>query len=476
MRAHMFSVMLAGCAVGCGPQLVDGRPPGPRDGGLVDLAPAADLTTCTNLQCSIQACSSGTPTSISGTVFDPAGTTPLYNVAVYIPNAPLASIPDGVDTNAACTSCAAPLSGQPLVVGVSDSHGHFQLTNVPSGMNIPLVIQTGKFRRETTIPAILPCQDNAIGQKDATGAEMLTRLPRKQSEGHLPLIAITTGGCEGLECVVRAYGFDDSEFTTSSGTGRIHLYTGVGGGKASGGSGNADEAYMLWGSNNLYKYDMVLNSCECSPHPRDKFGPAYTNMKTYLDHGGRLFTSDFQYNWFTDPQAPAEYKTAAKWTPNQTAPTYKPPYFVDTSFPKGQALNDWLQFVFLGKMPPPDNQVSLTQLFYNVTGVSPGTTRWISDTSTGSPAMSTASNYTTKYLSFNTPFSAATADAGAPTQCGRAVFADIHVSGGAHASTFPSGCEPVTKNQQVTTFEFLFFDIGSCVQDDSAPATAPPIL
>ncbi len=436
-----------------------------------DLTPPPDLTTCQNLACNIQACPGGGTTSISGSVYDPAGTSVLYNVSVYIPNAPLAAIPDGIDVMT-CTACPAPLSGSPLVTALTDSHGRFKLDNVPVGLDIPLVIQTGKFRRAITIPQVNPCVDNPVGAKDAAGAETLTRLPRNQSEGHIPLIAITTGGCEGLECVVRAYGFSDSEFTTSTGTGRIHLYTGRSGGKAVGGSGDQTEAYKFWGSDNIYKYDMILNSCECSPHPRDSHGPGYTNMKNYLDHGGRLFTSDFQYNWFTDLQAPADFKATAKWSPNQSAASYAAPFFVDTSFPKGMALNEWLQFEFAGAMPPPTGQIKIDSLFYNAGAVNPGTTRWIYASQSGVAVPSTATTYTTKYMSFNTPVSADPTT----TQCGRAVFADIHVSSNEHASTFPAGCETVTKSQQVTAFEFLFFDIGSCVQDDSKPIEPPPVL
>jgi hypothetical protein len=484
MRRSEFQLfaLFCGClaaSVGCSPSVGQGRRGAADmkhgDGGTSG-GPTVDFSQCEGIACAVQSCGGGSPTSLSGTVFDPAGTTPLYNVSVYVPNAALADIPDGVNVTGTCTSCQAPLSGSPIVSVQTDSHGHFTLNNVPSGANIPVVFQTGKFRRSITIPNVTSCQDNPIGQKDSNGAEMLTRLPRSQAEGHLPLIAITTGGCEGLECVVRTYGFDDSEFTTSTGTGRIHLYTGVGGGKASGSTATSTEAYSFWGSDNMYKYDMILNSCECSPHPRDSMGPAYTKMQTYLDHGGRLFTSDYQYNWFTDTQAPAEFKAAAKWTPNMAAPVYQKPYFVDQTFPKGVALNDWLQFVFASNSPPPNGQISLLELFYNVTGINPGTTRWIYDTQNGMTADATASNYTSKYISFNLPFSAAaTSDAGAPNQCGRAVFADIHVSGGIIASTFPTGCQGLTKNQQVTAFEFLFFDLGSCVQDDSSPPAPPPI-
>jgi hypothetical protein len=197
-------------------------------------------------------------------------------------------------------------------------------------------------------------------------------------------------------------------------------------------------------------------------------------MQTYLDHGGRLFTSDYQYNWFTDTQAPAVFKTTAHWITNQGAPKYTAPYFVDTSFPKGKALNDWLQFVFKGNSPPPAGQIALTTLLFNVDEVKPGTTRWIYSTQSGQPVASpTAAGQTVKYLSFNTPFST-DPDAGA-SQCGRAVFADIHVSHNVHTTQWPTGCSALSKDQQVTAFEFLFFDMASCVQNDTTTPVPPPV-
>ena len=112
-------------------------------------------TACVNLQCQQQACAGGATTSVSGSVYDPAGKNALYDVVVYVPNEHLQALPDG----ASCDACDALYTGQPIASTLTDSAGKFTLKNVPVGKDIPLVIQIGKWRRQLTIPAVAQCAD-----------------------------------------------------------------------------------------------------------------------------------------------------------------------------------------------------------------------------------------------------------------------------------------------------------------------------
>ena len=94
------------------------------------------------------------------------------------------------------------------------------LERVPTGPAIPLVVQVGKWRRQVTVNVANKCADNLIPGSD------LTRLPRDHMEGDIPHIAVTTGGSDALECLLRRIGIADSEFTNESGSGRVHLYVG----------------------------------------------------------------------------------------------------------------------------------------------------------------------------------------------------------------------------------------------------------
>jgi hypothetical protein len=420
-------------------------------------------TTCLSAKCTVPACGETeiAKTTLEGTIYDPAGKVPLYNVVVYVPNAPLDPITEG----ASCGKCSGTTSGKPIASALTDAAGHFTLENPPTGKNIPLVIQVGKWRREVTIPEIVRCSKNTLSDVD------LTRLPRNQAEGHMPLIALTTGHSDALECLLRKIGIADQEFTTDAGSGRVHLYVGGDVPPKTGGQGATSfaagglpfpNAASLWGDPaKLATYDMMMLSCEGSQYASAK-SPYYANVKHYADMGGRIFDDHLHFNWIL--KGPVPWPTTAGWIGvgsdlgNITAK-------VDTSFPKGAALSDWLLNVGASSIA---GQMSIVMAQNSVSmDAQPVSQRWIY-TDSGTPAV--------QYLTFNTPVEAAS-----DLQCGRVVFTDIHVSAsGADVShsdkPFPTGCTDPNSSPQEKALEFMFFDLSSCVIDDRHPPQPPDII
>src|SRR6185436_16053896 len=114
--------------------------------------------------------------TVRGKVFDPAGKVPLYNVLVFVPNAPL----DPINVGPSCDRCDTPISGKPIATALSDTKGEFVLDNVPVGTDIPVVVQVGKWRRHVNLPKVEACTETVVNDPN------LLRLPRNQGEGNIP--------------------------------------------------------------------------------------------------------------------------------------------------------------------------------------------------------------------------------------------------------------------------------------------------
>jgi len=474
----------------------DGGPGLGDDGPTFGSDTGGPKPQCQGLECQWVDCASmGKPeTVLSGTVYDPAGNLPLYNVYVYVPNT--TPLPIGAG-NPTCTACEAPASGSPIIGALTDPQGHFSIQykaggqynfGVPAGQDIPLVIQVGKWRKQLKIPSVTACQTNDLDGvfNSGSGKARQMRLPGNGSEGDMPLIAFTSG-CDPAECFLRHVGIDDSEFAPPGTAGKhVHFYTGwdgpTGSSPASAVSGgNTPQQTYQWWSNasNLLKYDIVFDACECVPN--DRGASAYAAMQQYLDNGGRLFTTHFYYNWFTQPGV-AEYANVAAWAAN-SANGYST-YWIDTSFPKGQAYGAWLlaNGIATGSMQAGISiAVTDTRNDVNQAGLPtyPDSTRWIYNADSAGSMGAPPSAYSTEYVSFNTPVTPKPApDGGAGLQCGRAVFSDVHLSGNSDNSTFPNECANADPGGQHTVnekaLEFLFFDLSSCIQNDTQPPPPPP--
>jgi hypothetical protein len=424
---------------------------------------------CTGIQCDIETCPGGATTSISGIVYDPAGVNPLYNVWVYVPNAPLEPIPTG----AVCAACTANLSGEPIATAMTDATGRFKLDGVPTGTNIPLVMQIGRWRRQIVIPTVTGCVDNPVNDPE------LLRLPRNQQEGHIPLIAITTGGYDALECIIPRIGLDASEVTTDTGTGRVHLYAGG----SPGGQGRGattlspdvplTEASALWSDPmKMRGYDIVMFSCEGGEDRPDKTDYV-ANLEDYANNGGRAFLSHFHYTFLTLSTA---FQGTAEFSPGGDDPPDPSLGIINTTFPKGAALADWL--VNVGATPVRGELMIHEPQATMRTPVAP-TQDWISipmnPEDDDLPAL--------QYMTFNTPLGVP-----AEQQCGRIVDTDLHIGASVEEGgvtlggdtsdpdvPYPGGCAATPMSPQTKALEFIFFDLSNCVQpDEEIPEPPPP--
>jgi hypothetical protein len=482
LSALGFAVFMA---PGCGSDSEDsefggGSSGNAGDGGCVGFTcpeEGGPKPGCKDLECKQLPCEGGGKTTVSGTVFDPAGKVPLYNAIVYVPNAPLADIVDGANE---CDRCANALSGSPIATTTTDTSGNFTLENVPVGDQVPLVIQLGKWRRQITIPTVGKCTNTAL-----TAGEV--RLPRNRGEGHIPRMALTTGGADPLQCLLHKIGLDNSEFGVAGSDARIHLYAGGGytGKPASsqfGATLNGGAAYgsaeTFWSTAaNLKKYDVVMLSCEGEENEAtagaSKPDTAKQALYDYAKGGGRVFASHYHEVWLRkSPEAAV--KAIATWAdPEKPPPAIPNPETtavnadISKTFPKAVAMNDWLakqNALSSGQLPVFDAR-------HNVDAVSVNGLNWITANNPNATPVGPA----VQYMSFNTPVGAAE-----DAVCGRVLFSNLHVGAGLQGGVaddpqlpFPDGCKTVDLSAQQKALEFIFFDLSSCVQKDDA-AIVPP--
>jgi len=419
------------------------------DGGGSNGPPDA----CVGLQCQVVNCAAmGQPTTtISGTVFAPNGTLPLYGIQVYVPLGDPGPVPDTL----ACDRCSSSLPGGAVAQATSGEDGTFRLENVPVGADIPLIITSGKWRRQITIPNVAQCTDTPLAAAE-------TRLPKNKSEGNIPKIAVTTGDADSLECLVRKLGIDDAEITNGTGAGRIHFYRGDGVGSFASG-GTISQAVPLWSDVNALKnYDIVFLSCEGSQQNQNnslKTQAMLDNMKAYADAGGRVFASHWHNIWIggnfqSNPSlAPAVWKDIATWRASDGNPG-NPIAIDEAANPKGPAFANWMVNV-MGSTTRGD--IELQNNTGRATSVTLDPTKaemWVKTKQTPS---------TPQMFQFTTPNEVA-----ADQRCGKVVFTDMHVTGTSNVGNpFPNSCPGGATNMTLTPQEkalaFMFFDIASCV-------------
>jgi hypothetical protein len=436
--------------------------------------PSADaMTRCTVSGQCIEPCPDATKhTTLSGTVYDPAGNNPLPGIAVYVPaTLPLPDPPKG----ASCVDCNGLYKGTVLASDVTNANGTFSIVDPPAGPSVPIVVQAGKWRAVYSA-AINRCTDNSASQ--------MLKLPSDASatmSASLPDIAVSTGGLDSLECLLTRIGVDPAEYTSGAGGGgHIHIFQGgvgvggVAGPQSPGGSPQSSQA--LWNSvASLLNYDVVLLSCEGG----ETQAPNPSALEQYVRmYGGRVFASHFHYAWFTDTGSPfqtynlGQFNTGSNDTGNINA-------VVDVSFAQGQGLHDWLRQVnALGVMGAPSDQLPLPQSRQNVASWNnPPVTSWIG--AANPPGDSRATPGLSQYFSFDLR--------NGQLVCGRVVYSDLHVGavgdygdalntvGATTSGVVPDQCKAGKLSPQEAVLEFMLFNLTSCLALPSA-YLPPPIV
>lgn len=376
-------------------------------------------------------CNQGKGATISGRVLSPSGALPLAGVTVYVPSATVDPPPSG----AGCFRCASAFGGVPVARAVTDADGRFEVIQAPAGAEVPLVVQTGKWRRQLSV-SVTDCQDNPT-EEDAT------RLPRSRAEGHLPAIALVSGGEDTLECLLRKLGIADEEFAIMPDAGRVRLFQGKGGIAQLSGVPESElpTADLLWSSTEtLGVFDLVLLGSEPDENVAAKPQAALDAMRAYALAGGRVFAQHFQsYFLSAGPQDVASVATyvAAADLPSPFGAT------VDESSARGQALAASL----LAAEPEASRGSLAIQ----------GGKRWVS--AVQAPAVRLLHGETpatVQAYSVDLPVAPAAA-------CGRITHTDLLTAAGDTIADFPGGCTSEGWSAQERALAYLIFDLGACL-------------
>ena len=291
----------------------DGSTPGPTftDGG------------CAGLQCQIaNTCTNDGGTTIVGKVMDPAGANPLYNVLAYVPMfdpAQPSKIPAGYGiqpitggvnfpSGVSCDSCSYLYTGNPIAIGTTGTDGTFTITNAPSGTNIPVVVQVGKWRTHATVSTVTSCE-----QADAGAINMPSSVPASDPIVSMPQIAISMGGADSLECLPYRMGINPR--SSRAAPARAGIFTCSRAAAAGGiipGTPPSSSANMWNSLADLEKYDVSLFSCEGS----ETTAANPPILEQYVNAGGRAFLSHYHYAWLAGPLetgSTAGYTANADW-------------------------------------------------------------------------------------------------------------------------------------------------------------------
>lgn len=425
-------------------------------------------------------------TTLTGKVYDPSGVSPATNannlplsgVTVYQPAGALRTLTDGVQCDN-CTNLSSPAQTET----VTDANGAFTLTNVSPGTAVPIVVQSGRWRRAVTVN-VPACTTTAV-------ANGTLRMPKNRTDGlngvaNIPKTALAMGGAESLECWLRRVGIDAAEMRPRTGPGdanRIQLY------RASNASNYAVNTSPASPSvSTLYAAGGPLNEYASLILPCDG-GEAYdttmynssaadrARIRDYANLGGRIFADHWPGQVFLR-NGPAPFNGAAVSTWQNSGATASPTQakVLTTGGPQ-TTFRNWLGNVG-ASTDYGTGWVRVDTARKDSITVGSASTEWLRGQSSNNWGGQPGGDYSVSF-SFETPVGAA-----AGATCGRVLFNDMHVSIGRvngvanypipGSKTFPTDCSlGAALSAEEKALEFQFFQLTACQLGGSTPPPPP---
>jgi hypothetical protein len=369
--------------------------------------------------------------SLKGTVLAPNGLDPITGALVYVARGPVAPLSPGNE----CDLCVLETSNAWVQTHTS-TNGSFSFKKVPAG-DIEVVIQLGKFRR------VVPVKASCGGSVELTAEQ--SRLPRNETEGNIPKVAVATGNVDFMQYVLTKLGLEKYDLFEGKQTGPHPPFD-----------------LLVNDPTKLAAYNIVLINCSNADHDKNVLsGPGLKNLQEFVYSGGRLFVDDLSYEFVEWPFASgidfepdptgAFLESAKPQEPFESAEVGKPgngvdmPVVIDATCPKPDLL-DWLK-QFPGTVNP-DNTVPIEGWLSHwavMHAVPAGTSVWVKG------VVSMYDGPTAER-----PLSASLDPVGPNgRRCGRVVFNSYHTVPNKASET-----APFTPQERI--LEYLFFKVAGC--------------
>ena len=427
-------------------------------------------------------------TKLTGKVYDPSGfggassnNLPLANIDVFEPTGALVPLVNGVS----CETCAS-LASPSIVRAVTDATGAFSIDGVTPGTNVPIVVQSGKWRRKITM-AVPACATTAVPSGTL-------RLPANRTDGFggqadIPRTAIELGASEALECFFLRMGISLSEFApfAAGDPHRFRLFSNNG---LDTSPGSPAAIPNLFVPANLNEHSQVFFDCDGAT----AFGASAlwssttagqkSALQTYTSIGGSFFVDHLPGQTLI-MNGPAPFSGVTTWNPALYQFTGTPAQALVYSTPgPAKTFYDWLNNV--GAMVdygPPYVKASNPRQ-HALNPVAAQTTQWMRGESSNNWGGDPTGDYSASF-SYEMGNVAGTptinANCGVPSGNGRVFFNGMHVSqarapypsiGGA----FPTDCNTgFALTPEEKAIEYQIIQLTACQLGGSPPPVVPPL-